>query len=158
MAPYPVGRIVGAFGIKGEVKVEPLTDFLERLHKGARLRLKDDWVTVESFRMHKHRPLLKLSGIDDPETAQALQWQVLESTSEEEPELGEDEFLTDDLIGMKVVTVEGEELGEVDDVLPMPAHDVLQVGEILIPAVKEFVKMIDFDAETITVQLIPGMR
>jgi 16S rRNA processing protein RimM len=154
--PFPVGKIVGAFGLKGEVKVEPLTDFLERLQKGARLRLKDEWVTVEGFRLHKGRPLLKLSGIDDVDTAQALQWQILESTSEAVPVLAEDEFLTRDLIGLTVVAGENV-LGKVDDVLALPAHDVLQVGTLLIPAVKQFVKNVDFDTSTITVELIPGM-
>ena len=153
----PVGRIVGAFGLKGELKVEPLTDFLERMHKGARLNLKDEWVTVESFRIHKERPLLKLSGIDSMTAAQALQWQELYSANTERPPLEEDEFLTQDLIGLKVVTDEGQELGEVDDVLEMPAHDVLKIGELLIPAVKEFVQDIDLDNEVITVKLIPGM-
>ena len=153
----PVGRIVGAFGLKGEVKVEPLTDFLERLHKGARLRLNEEWVTVESFRIHKGRPLLKLSGINDADAAQSHQWQELFSATQAKPELEEDEYMTEDLIGMKVVTTEGRELGEVDDVLDMPAHDVLQIGELLIPAVKEFVTDIDLDAEVITVKLIPGM-
>ncbi len=69
----------------------------------------------------------------------------------------EDEFLTEDLIGMRVITVEGQDLGEVEDVLRMPAHDVIQVGAVLIPAIKEFVKMVDFDTNSITVQLIPGM-
>jgi 16S rRNA processing protein RimM len=153
----PVGKIVGAFGLKGEVKVEPMTDFLERMHKGSRLRLKGEWVTVEAFRIHKDRPLLKLSGINSVEAAQALQWQELLSASTERPALDDDEYLTEDLIGMKVVTVDGQDLGQVDDVLPMPAHDVLQIGELLLPAVKEFVKDIDLDGEIITVKLIPGM-
>jgi 16S rRNA processing protein RimM len=152
-----VGRIVGAFGLRGEVKVEPLTDFLERFGKGHKLLLKGEWVTIESVRIHKDRPLLKLSGVNSVTEAEALQWEFLDTADTARPELDEDEFFTEDLIGLKVVTVDGQELGEVDDVLDMPAHDVLKAGEILIPAVKEFVKDIDFDAKTITVQLIPGM-
>jgi 16S rRNA processing protein RimM len=152
-----VGRIVGAFGLKGELKVDPLTDFIERMHKGSRLRLKDDWVTVESFRIHKGRPLIKLSGIDDVDAAQALQWQELYSAEAAKPNLEEDEFLTEDLIGLKVVTTEGQELGNVEDVLALPAHDVLVIGSIMIPAVKAFVKDVDLDEERITVALIPGM-
>ncbi len=154
---YPVGKIVGAFGLKGEVKVEPLTDFLERMHKGSRLRLKGEWITVDGFRMQKGRPLLKLEGIDNANDAQALQWQVLESTATERPDLEEDEFFTADLIGMHVKTIEGLELGLVTDVLELPAHDVIQVGEIMIPAIKEFIKDVDIDNEVLTVQLIPGM-
>jgi 16S rRNA processing protein RimM len=153
-----VGQIVGAFGLRGQVKVEPLTDFAERFDKGAKLLLKDSWVTVESSSLHKGRPLLKLSGIDDIGAAEALQWQFLEADADERPELEEDEFLTEDLIGLEVFTTEGESLGEVQDVLALPAQDVLQVGEIMIPVVKEFVKDIDLDTGRIVVQLIPGMR
>lgn len=156
-APTRIGQIVGAFGLKGEVKVEPLTDFWERFKKGSRLRLKGDWVTVEGYREHKNRPLLKLSGVNDATAAEALQWEYLEAILTDGPDLDDDEYLTDDLIGLKVVTTDGRELGEVDEVLAMPAHDVLQIGEILIPVVKEFIKEIDLDEEVITVQLIPGL-
>ncbi len=153
----PVGRIVGAFGLKGELKVDPLTDFVERMHKGSRLRLKDAWVTVESFRIHKGRPLLKLSGVEDIDAAEALQWQELFSAEKATPNLEEDEFLTEELIGMAVVTAEGQEIGHVKDVLALPAHDVLVIGSVMIPAVKEFVKDVDLVAKRITVKLIPGM-
>lgn len=152
-----VGQIVGAFGIRGHVKVEPLTQYLERLEAGRQLKLGDQWLTVENCTIHKGRPLLKLSGVNTMSEAQALQWKYLEAHAEK-PALEEDEFLTEDLIGLDVFTVEGEPLGRVDDVLAMPAHDVLQVGEILIPAVKEFVKDIDLDEGRVTVQLIYGMR
>jgi 16S rRNA processing protein RimM len=155
--PTRIGQIVGAFGLKGEVKVEPLTSFWDRFQKGARLRLKGDWVTVEGYREHKNRPLLRLSGVNDATAAEALQWEYLEAILADPPELEEDEFLTEDLIGLRVVTTDGQELGEVDDVLGTPAHDILQIGEILIPVVKEFVKDIDLEEEVITVQLIPGM-
>jgi 16S rRNA processing protein RimM len=152
-----VGQIVGAFGLKGTVKVVPMTEFLERFEKGSKLKLKGEWVEVVEFTIHKKRPQLRLSGITTATAAEALQWEYLEALESEKPELEEDEYLSEDLIGLKVVTVEGQELGEVDDVIPMPAHDVIQVGELLIPAVKEFVTDIDFDTNVMTVKLIPGM-
>jgi len=155
--PTRIGQIVGAHGLKGHVKVLPLTDFWERFEKGARLRVKGEWVTVESSIVHKNRPLLKLSGIDSIDAAEALQWEYLEAILGDAPDLEEDEYLTEDLIGCRVVTTGGRELGKVDDVLAMPAHDVLQIGEILIPAVKEFVRDVNLDDEVITVELIPGM-
>ncbi len=153
-----VGRIVGAFGLKGQVKVEPLTDFAERFDKGARLRLKGEWVTVEAMREHKGRPLLKLSGINNLTVAEAHQWEYLEAAALENPNLEEDEYMVEDLVGLKVSTVEGEELGVVGNVLNYPAHEILEVGEILIPLVKEFVKSVDLEKGLIRVQLIPGMR
>ena len=152
-----VGQIVGAFGLKGLLKVQPMTDFLDRFQAGSRLRLDGDWVEIESSKIHKKRPLIKLNGVNNAAAAEALQWHYLEVPALDKPELEEDEFLSQDLLGLKVVTDKGRVLGHVDQVLQMPAHDVIVVGELMIPAVKEFVKDIDFDTKTMTVKLIPGM-
>lgn len=153
-----VGRIVGTHGLKGEVKVQILTDFVERLDVGRRLRLRGDWITVTGARVHKERLLLTLEGINNIDDAEELKWEYLEAPSDERPDLDEDEYVTADLVGLDVVTVEGETLGKVGDVLLMPAHDVLVVGEIMIPAVKQFVKSVDLKDKKITVELIEGMR
>ena len=155
--PQRVAQVVGAFGIRGELKIEPLTDFHARFAKGARLRLKGDWVTVEASREQKGRPVLKLSGIDDRSAADALQWEYLEAIIDERPELEENEFFVEDLIGLHVVSDDGREIGEIDDVLPNPAHDILKIGDVMIPIVKEFVRDIDLDAGVVTVHLIPGL-
>lgn len=152
-----IGQIVGAFGIRGQVKVEPFTDFVSRFDKGKELFLKGEWVMIESSTIHKGRPLLKLRGVDTATAAESLQWQFLEIESGERPELEEDEYFSDDLVGLKVLTTSGQELGEVEEVLAYPAHDVLQVGEVLIPVVKQFIKEINFDDEKIVVELIYGM-
>lgn len=151
-----VGKIVGSHGLKGQLKIDPATDFLTRFHKGARLRLDGEWIEVESFQIHKGRPLIKLAGISDKTAADKLQWKTLEAL-DTAPDLDEDEFLVEDLIDMRVVTMDGKEIGFVDEVMAMPAHEVLRIGEILIPFVDEFVQDIDVETETITVQLIPGM-
>ena len=70
----------------------------------------------------------------------------------------EDEYLLEDLIGLKVVTVEGEELGVVDAIEDYPAHEILLVGEIMIPLVDEFIKDIDLEDGVMTVKLIYGMK
>ncbi|WP_158409298.1 ribosome maturation factor RimM [Fimbriimonas ginsengisoli] len=155
--PSRIGQIVGAFGLRGEMKVQPLTEFWERFQKGARLRLKGEWVTVKSYREHKNRPLIKVTGVDDISAAEALQWEYLEAIIADRPDLDDDEYLTKDLIGLQVVTVGGTNLGIVSEVMPMPTHDVLVVGEVLIPVVKQFVKKIDIQGGAITVELIPGM-
>jgi 16S rRNA processing protein RimM len=152
-----VGRIVGAHGLRGEMKVEVLTDFVERLDVGRRLRLKGDWVTVSGAREVNGRLLLRVSGVDHIDTAKALFGEYLEAPAGERPELDEDEYVSADLVGLSVVTVSGEEIGTVSDVLPLPAHDVLVVGEVMIPAVKQFVKQVDLAAGRIIVELIEGM-
>ncbi|HWD38527.1 MAG TPA: ribosome maturation factor RimM [Fimbriimonas sp.] len=150
-----VGQIVGAFGLRGQVKVQPLTDFFERFEKGSTLFLRGEPVLIEDSRIHKGRPLIKLKGVKDATAAEGLKWEYLEA--EGRPELEEDQFLTEDLLDLEVYTEDGQLLGTVDEVLNNPAHDILVVGELMIPVVKEFVLDVDLDEEKITVRLIPGM-
>lgn len=154
----PVGRIVATFGLKGQVKVVPLTDFLERFHTGARFRVQGNWLTLESAALHKHQLLLKFDGIDDISDAEPLRGLVLEVPSSARPQLEEGEYLTSELIGLSVFTTKGEELGAIDRVDRAPAHDLIVVGDIVIPAVKQFVKDVDVKGKRIVVELIPGMR
>ena len=153
-----IGQIVGAFGIKGQLKIDPLTEFLEeRFRVGAKLRLNDKIVTITAVQILKGRPVISIDIVKDRNEAEKLQWQFIESDSNEPLELDDDEFLVEELIGLKVVTVSGQFVGEVEDVEENPAHDLLVIGTILIPLVSEFVKDIDFDTETITIDPIPGL-
>lgn len=152
-----VGQIAGAFGLKGQVKIQPLTDYAaERFRKGVRLRLDGDWVEIETASVHKGRPLLKLKGIDTIDAAEALQFKYLEVA--DRPRMERDEFLVSDLMGLHVQTIDGEDLGKVDEVLQNPAHEIIVVSGIMIPLVEQFVTAIDLRKETVTVKLIPGMR
>ena len=152
-----VGQIAGAFGLKGQVKIQPLTDFpAERFRKGARLRMGDQSVEIESVSTHKGRPLVKFRDIDTIDAAEALQFKYLDAL--EKPRTAKNEFLVSDLIGLAVSTEDGEILGVVDEILKNPAHEVLVVGEIMVPLVEQFVLGIDRTQKLITVRLIPGMR
>ncbi|MCS5421464.1 MULTISPECIES: ribosome maturation factor RimM [Psychrilyobacter] len=76
--------------------------------------------------------------------------------------LEEDEYYASDIIGMMAVTVEGEELGEITDLMETAGHDIYIIGkgkeEIMVPSVDEFVKDIDFEKRVVTFDLIEGMR
>jgi 16S rRNA processing protein RimM len=152
-----IGQIVGAHGIRGQVKIEPERHYLSYLEKGRTVTIDGKPHIVETSTIHKGRPLIKFAAISTMNQAEALQWKDIEISDDSPSDLGEDEFLAEDLIGMRVVTESGTELGTVDDTLANPAHDIIVVGEVLIPAIKEFITMIDFEAELITVRLIPGM-
>jgi 16S rRNA processing protein RimM len=157
-----VGQIVGAFGIKGQVKVLPLTDFAERFDPGRRLKAGDQWLTVKSVLEHGAQLVLSFQEFQDRTTAENLQWEYLEAIEDERPELDEDEYLTRDLIGLAAISPQGDALGTIADVLLMPAHDVFvirQAGreDILVPGVKEFIKKVDLKNKTITIELLPGM-
>ncbi len=137
------------------MKIDPLSVFDSRFAKGATLYVQGVPRKIELSREHKGRPLIKLAGIDSIDHVEKLQFQFVEAKGE--PEADEDEFLVEDLIGLRVVTVEGQELGEVDEVLETPAHEILQIGTTLIPFVDEFIQEVNFDEEVIRVRLIPGM-
>lgn len=152
-----IGQIVGVFGLRGEVKVAPLTDFPSRFSVGTRVRIGDAWSSIAACRWHKGRPILLLEGVDSIEAAERLKWVFLETVETPAP-LDTDEYLTRDLLGLTVETAQGEVLGRVDDVERYPAQDVLVVGQIRIPAVKAFVKRVDLEAGRMVVELLPGMR
>jgi 16S rRNA processing protein RimM len=135
-----------------------MTDFLERLEPGEVLHLDGREVTVAEASFHQGKLLVKLKNVDDVDTARALQFHYLEAPTDFVPELDEDEYVSADLVGLHVFTASGESLGVVNNVLPNPAHDIIVVGEILIPAVKQFVKEVDLEAGRMVVELIEGMR
>lgn len=151
-----IGTIVGAFGIKGQVKVEMITSFPSRFDQGNTVYIDGKPFRIEKSQFHKGRPLIKLNGVETMSQAELFQWKVMQA--EGEPELEEDEFMMEDLIGLRVLTLEGEELGTVEDIESYPAHDVILVNEIRIPLIKEFVDEIDLDKEIMVVRLIYGMR
>jgi 16S rRNA processing protein RimM len=152
-----VGQIVGAFGLKGGLKVVPLTEFAERFDIGSLLYLNGEPREILDLHWHKGQARLSLEGVATVEDAEDLQWQYLTIPETDRPELGQDEFLASDLVGMSVVE-DGREIGKVTDVVGAPAHDLLVVDGAMIPLVREFVKTVDLKARTITVVLIPGMR
>jgi 16S rRNA processing protein RimM len=143
-----VGELVGPFGIAGEVKLYPLTDFPERLrrYRCLVLALPDGSrreVRVQRARSHKTLWLLKLRDVNTPAEAEALRGaRVMVPAHLAEP-LPEGHYYLHDVIGLRAVTADGEELGTVTDVLRSPANDVYVAGSLLIPAVKAVVDRID---------------
>jgi 16S rRNA processing protein RimM len=153
-----IGRIVGPHGVRGAVRIDLLTDFPERFQKGARVWIGDREAVVLSASFHQGQARVQFQGLTTIDEAEGLRWEYVTVAADERPELEEGEFLARDLLGLRVFTPEGRELGTLDAVLPYPAHDVWKVGEILIPAVREFVLDVDLQAKRITVRLIPGME
>lgn len=168
-----IGRVVKAHANDGEVKVAPETDDparfepLERVHLG-RAPGQAAPRRVEGVRHQttKRGPLvlLKLEGVDDRPAAEGLRRQQVYAAEEDLPPLGEDEAFIHDLVGLEVVTEEGQRLGTVEGVEQAAAHDVYVIarGEesdepALIPAVEEFVREVDLENDRLVVRPIEGM-
>ena len=99
-----VGQIVNTFGIKGEVKVTPFTDDINRFDDLKKVYVKtrkeDRLYNVENVRYHKNMVLLKLEGIENPEQGELLKNAYLEIDREDAIPLEEGQYFIVDLIGL----------------------------------------------------------
>ncbi len=101
--------------------------------------------------------LVKFKGIDDISQAEAIRNMDICIPEAELLPLEEGEYYIDDLLGLQVVTTEGEDMGKVEDVLQSPANDVYVTDRAMIPAVKDIVVKIDLDEKKIIVKPIEGL-
>lgn len=160
-----VGQIVNTFGIKGEVKVNPFTDDINRFDDLKKVYVKtrkeSKLYKVENVRYHKNMVLLKLEGINNPEDAELLKNSFLEIDREDAIPLEEGQYFIVDLIGLDVYTDEGNLLGKVDDIYNTGANDIYVVKDelgkqVLLPGIKEVIKEVKLE-DRIVVHLIPGL-
>lgn len=151
------GEIVTTHGVRGEVKVLTWLDSPELLCEFDRCRIGGKEFRMESVRVQKTCNLVKLSGVDTMEAAQAMRGKVVELYRED---IDEDVIFGAELIGVEVYE-EDVLLGKVTDVLDYPGNSVYVVSgehEYMIPAVNQFILSTDLDANRMQVKLIEGMR
>ena len=131
-----VGRIGRAHGVRGELYVDLITDRDSRLAIGARVRAGQQWLTVAAARRQAHRWLVDFEGVADRNAADALVGRLLYAEALDDPsDPGADgDLWVHDLIGARVVEVDGTERGTCTSVLDNPAHDILELdGGWLVP-------------------------
>lgn len=139
-----VGRIAGLYGLRGWVKVYSFTHPVDNIvgYNPWYLRHTDDWRLVELItgKRHGKTMIAKLQGIDDRNQASRLVGKDIAISPSQLKTLSEGEFYWSQLIGLRVVNLNGDSLGVVDHVLETRANDVLVLGgqaEMLIPFVLE---------------------
>jgi 16S rRNA processing protein RimM len=159
-----IGRVLKAHGVHGEMRVAVHTDVPERFSWLETVYLGEtdpEPVSVESVRFHQNFALLKLAGIDDRDAADELRGEWLQVPLDAAIPLEEGEYFLYQLIGLTVVTDEGETLGELAELLETGANLVFIVrgdkGDILLPDTKEVIQDIDFENGRMTVHLLPGL-
>jgi 16S rRNA processing protein RimM len=159
-----IGRILGPHGVRGEVRVEILTDFSERfdLLKTVYVGEELDAMVVEGCRTRVGKALLKLKGCDSRDAVDKLRGRLVQVPIDEAVPLGEDEYYLYEVLGLEAHTVDGEYLGHVVEILDTGSNDVYIVRdgekEILIPALSDVVTNVDLEAGRIEVQLPKGLR
>jgi len=160
----PIGKLTGAHGIRGEVKLAPYgplddiqwgTVYIARSGKAPEER------KVLSSRMHKGAYLVFLEGVSDRNAAETFSGLEVLVHKSAIPEAGEGEFYYADLVGMEVFTEEGQLVGRVDNVFSTGGNDVLEtsgpLGEVLIPAIESVIIRIEPEKRKITVRLMEGL-
>ncbi|HBW12472.1 MULTISPECIES: ribosome maturation factor RimM [Proteiniclasticum] len=152
-----IGEITKPHGIKGEVKVFPLTDDIQRFKKLKRVFIDGQEVKVSYVTVGHDRAILRLEGVDSVEEAEKLRKKLLVVPREEAVKLEEDSYFIEDLKDCTVYDEEGLELGKVADVIQTGANDVYWIKkpkELLIPAIRDVVLSVDVEAEKIIIKPI----
>lgn len=163
---FRIGVITSTHGLKGEVKVFPTTDDVARFKKLKKCILRtpkgDMEVEKASCKFFKNMVILSFKEFKDINEVEKYKNCELYVSREDAVPLEEDEYYISDVIGMKVVSNDGEELGVLKDVLQTGANDVFIVDmkdgrELLLPVIKECVLDIDYDNKQVIVKLMKGM-
>jgi 16S rRNA processing protein RimM len=165
-----VGYVTGAYGLNGWVRIRPYSSDADAL-----LSARTWWLSkpensgelrdVEMIQAKGHggEVVAQLMGVADRNLAEAMKGLAVQISRRHFPPLSDDEFYWVDLIGLAVVNLEGEHLGEVADLMDNGAHPILRVAvsqagepgttqqETLIPFVDQFVKTVDQGTKKITV-------
>ena len=161
-----VGVIATTHGVRGEVKVFPTTDDVSRFQTLKQVILDTGKEKIEleisGVKFFKNMVILKFKGIDDINEVEQYRKKSLYVTRENAVELAENEYFIADLIGLAVTSDEGEDLGEVKDVLQTGANDVYVVEteegkEILLPAIPSCILSVDVEEGRMTVHILEGL-
>ncbi len=156
-----VGRILSTHGLRGEIKVQPLTDDPERISSLDYVLVAEHEYGIESVRQGPNHLLVRLSGVSSVDEASELRGEYMRVRAEDAAPLPEGAYYHFQILGLRVETTRGEEIGSVDEVMPLEANDVYVVRggpqEVLVPAIRDVVKDIDLEAGRMVIEPIPGL-
>ena len=158
-----IGQILGARGYAGFVRARILTALTNRFDEGNYLQIgqRKYWISEVEYIASSH-VLLRFLGINTVEDAQSLQGEWLTIPTDDNQDLGPDNYFHYQMIGLSVETEDGEVLGSIENIIETGSNDVYVVtgesGEILVPAIGQVIKDIDFKAKRMLVTLMKGMR
>ncbi|MHB0857897.1 MAG: ribosome maturation factor RimM [Anaerolineae bacterium] len=159
-----IGRVIGARGVQGELKIKLETDDPARFHALRQVLMGETHqpFQVQRARVHLGQGLLTLRDIDNRDAAEQWRGALVYVAIENAAALEEGEYFYHQLVGLAVVTVQGEELGTLTEILATGANDVYVVrgsgGELLLPAIKDVIQQIDLEQGRMLVRIPEGLR
>ncbi len=160
-----VGVITNSHGVKGEVKVFPLTDDIDRFNylENAYIGKNKIKVSVEKVRQHKNLAIIKFNEYNNINEILKFKDDYIYIDDGDKVNLPKDHFFIYDLIGSQVFDMESNLVGILEDVIKGPSNDIYVVKnkeknkEYLIPSVKEFIHEVDILNKKIIIDPIEGM-
>ncbi len=165
-----IGRVISSFGVNGKVKVYPYSDFLERCHLLEVVKLEgegiDEYREVKDAQIHKNLWVIQFDNCKTRDDAILLKGSLVKIPIAERISLPEGSYYYDEIIGLNAFSVEGEKLGTVHDIIKTGKNDVYvlkrtnndgEQKEILVPALKVFIKRISVPEGLMILDLPPGL-
>ncbi len=175
-----VGRLRRAHGVRGEIQMDVLTDFPERIQPGIVLYAgpQRQMLKVGSVRWHNQAMLIAFEEYRTPEAASELRNHWVSVTAADRPALEEDEYYHHQVLGLRVVEEDGTPLGTVTEILETGANDVYvirpdlgsEIGvetgpgrkpalghDLLLPATEETILKVDLEKGEMRVHVLPGL-
>ena len=159
-----VGRVIRSHGLDGAIRIQPYSDNPVRFRAGSPLVAAGRPQTVASYDgLPDGYALLRLEGLNRADAARKLAGQWLFAPIDPAPDLPPGEYYHYQLVGLSVITDQGESLGAIREVLTTGSNDVYVVasdagGELLLPAITQVVKGVDLEAGRMLVHLLDGLR
>jgi 16S rRNA processing protein RimM len=159
-----IGKLRRPHGVKGEILMDVLTDFPERIRPGVTVYVGEAHrsLVVRSCRPHAEGMLISFEGYSLPESAGELRNALVQVPSQDRPRLPEGDFYHHQILGLSVVDQNGDRLGVVTGILETGANDVFVITmddnrEILVPYTDTIVQSITPEEGKMIVQLLPGL-
>ncbi len=164
---FTIGKITNTHGIKGEVKVKQITDFIERFDEGSIIYVIDQDnnaqpLEIDGFRTQHNNLLIHFKGYDSIEDVEGFKGLLLKIKQEQLTDLPENEFYYYEIIGCTVWTTDEIKVGVIDHILSPGANDVWVVKdatnkEILIPYIQDVVKEVDVKNKRVIIEPMEGL-
>lgn len=163
---FQVGVISSTHGVRGEVKVYPTTDDVKRFKKLKEVILdtgrEQKLLEIETVKFFKQFVILKFKGIDSINDIEKYKGKSLLVDREHAVKLKKDEYFIADMIGMRVITEDGQVFGTLKEVIETGANDVYIIdteehGDVLVPAIKQCILDVDIENSTMRIHLLEGL-
>lgn len=165
---YPVAKIIKSHGVRGEIKIEPLTPYFNLCDFSGGCLVTDRFSgqsvrSVRALNIQGRIAYMSLSGTDDRNESDKLSGGMILLKRGQLPELPEGEHFVFDLIGLSVITEDGQHIGILSDIREGPAYDWYEVTlngkgtRHLVPAVSDFIRKLDVENGCVIIRPAPGL-